>query len=157
DRPEPADLMLGRDRTLCPWIRCARAAVVNERQPLPFGVFEIDNTPAIALDDLAGDGVVLLEMLDPPFERRFAAHAQAGARDAVRAAPFAWQIEVEKREIRSRRRFAIGVEKMVSRHVVLVDAFLNQPHAKRAGVEVLVALDIRADGGEMMDSEELHG
>ena len=49
NRAEAADLMLRRNRTLLPHgRRIAGAAVVNQREALPFGILEVERQPAVA-------------------------------------------------------------------------------------------------------------
>ena len=48
--------------------------------------------------------------------------------------------------------FGIGVEKMISARIVLVDALFDEPHPEDAGVEIEILLSRPGDGGDVMES-----
>jgi hypothetical protein len=48
--------------------------------------------------------------------------------------------------------FSVGIEQMVRPRIVLIDAFLDQPHAKHARVEIEVLLRRPGNGGDVMKS-----
>ena len=158
DRTEAADLELGRHRTAIPRRRrVAGTAVVDEREALALGILELKRQPAVALDDLTVRHLVFVEALQPPCQRRFTVHAEAGPDDAASPAALARCGPVEKGEVRARTAFGVGIEQVIGAHVVLVHRALDQPHAERPGVEAVVLLDRGGDRGEVMDARELHG
>ena len=67
DRTESADLVFGRHRASLPWRRrITSAAVVDQREPLTFRIFEEHGQAAVSLDDLA--------VRDPEFSNRSTHH-----------------------------------------------------------------------------------
>ena len=98
DRPEPADLMLGRHRALVPRMRLALAAVIDQRQALAFRVLEIERRPAVALGDIADASRRLLAAAHATTAALVSpCNAHAGAGDGVVAALLAAPSENRKR------------------------------------------------------------
>ena len=133
DRPEPAHLVLGGHRAPVPGATAvALAAVVDQRQPLAFGVLEVERQPAVALHDRPGLRRAIPEPLRPPLER-LAALSPAGAFARCCAVPRRSRGICQSKKVRSVPGLPdrVGIEEVVGAHVVLVDAALHQPHAQR--------------------------
>lgn len=159
DRSEPADLVLVRHRALRPGMTVAFAVVAHEPKALAFGVFEIQTRVAADLGDLSRHNAFACQMLLPPAKALLAADPEAGPRNAVRAALLASDRPVEEGEIGARCGFAIGIEEVVGRGVVLVHGLLDQPQTQHLRVEVKIVRRIGGDGGEVVDTCQLqaHG
>ena len=84
-------------------------------------------------------------------------HPQGRVDDAVGAAPLALGREVEECEVGAGGRHAVCIEQVIGAHVVLVDGLLDEPHSQSLRVEGVVARRIGRDGGEMVNSSQLHG
>ena len=68
-----------------------------------------------------------------------------------------WQARVlEEGEVRAGVALLVGVEEVVDRRVVLVDALLDQAQPHHARVEVHVARGVAGDRGDVVDAFELH-
>jgi hypothetical protein len=63
---------------------------------------------------------------------------------------------VEEGDVAARRGLAVGVEEVIRARVVLVDGLLDEAHAERARVEVVVAAGVGRDGRQVVDAGELH-
>jgi hypothetical protein len=59
------------------------------------------------------------------------------------AALFRARRPIKERDIGSGPRLAVGIEQVVRAYVVLVDGFLDQPHAEHAAIEPQVSRRIR--------------
>ena len=117
--------MLCRHRAAFPRRGRAFSAVVDQHQPLPLAVLERQRQPAVDLDDVADRGAGFFQAVPPVAERAFAGDAQARARDRIGAARLGGGREIEEGEIGARIGFAVGVEQMIGRDVVLVDGLLD--------------------------------
>ena len=155
DRAEAANLVLRRHRAAVPRVRLAGAPIVDEREPLALRILEVERQPAVALRDLAGAHAELAQPRLPVVERVGAGHAQRRARDRARPARLRGHRPVEEGEVGSGRPLRVGVEQVIGTHVVLVDGALDEPHAQRPGIEVMVVPDLRRDRRQMVDSLQL--
>jgi hypothetical protein len=133
-----------------------RTAVVDQHKALPLAILERQGQPAVDLDHLAGHAARLLQAIPPEPQRLFAGDAQAGARDRVGSTPFGGGRKIEEGEVRARVGFAVGVEQMVGRDVVLIDRLLDQPHAEQAGVKGEVLARLGGNRGQVVNSRQLH-
>src|SRR4051794_39579110 len=84
DRPEPADLVLGRNEAALPGVTLAHPAVVDQRETLSLWILEVEARPAAALPNPAVLDTVLAQPGRPPVERVRAGDPEAGAANAVR-------------------------------------------------------------------------
>ncbi len=148
--------MFRRNRALRPGRGCAGAAIVDQHQALAFAVLEGERQPAVDFDDIAGRDGSLVQAIVPERQRVFAGNAQAGRRDAVGAARLRRHGPVEEGEVGTGARLAVGVEQMIGGDVVLVHRLLDEPHAEEASVEGEILRRPRRDGGEMVNSGQLH-
>ena len=138
-------------------MRLAGAAVVDRGEALALGVLEVERHAAVALDDAAVLHALLVEALLPtsaalPRRRRAEPCGRCCGCRAARGATGQSKKVMSVPGVAC----AVGVEQVVGAHVVLVHGLLHQPHAERAGVEVVVAPGVGGDGGEMVDAGELH-
>jgi hypothetical protein len=97
------------------------------------------------------------EALLPEVERLGRGDAPADAVDHSRARPAAGRSgELEERQVRAGIALLVGVEEVVDGGLVLVDRLLHEAQTHQAGVEVDVALRLRGDRRDVVDSFELH-
>ena len=155
DRPEAADLALGRDGALVPGMGLARAAVVGQAQALAFRVLEVERRAPGGPGDLAGAQARGQEPVAPPVEA--AVHPQPGAGHAVSAAPLGPGRPVEEGDVGPGRGEGVGVEQVIGRDVVLVHRLLDEAHPQNLGVEPPVAGGVGGDRGQVVQAGELHG
>ena len=106
--------------------------------------------------DVAGHAAGLLQPVAPKAKAFLAGDAQAGARNAVGAAPLGRGRKIEEGEIGAGIGLAVGVEQMIGADVVLVDGLLDQPHAEQAGVKRQIFARFGGNRGQMMNSGQLH-
>lgn len=154
-RPQAPDLVLGRDGAARPGEDGRGRFGGNEGQPLALEILEQEHGAAIArgrrLMAHAQGGETLL----PPGQAGGAVHAQPHLGDAV-AAPLLRRCvrPIEKGEIMAGAGDLIGVEKMIRADIVLIDRFLDQAHAQRLGVEVIIAARLRGNRGQVVQTEK---
>src|SRR5690606_37821615 len=129
----------------------------DEAEALSLAVLEIEAGAAAGIADLAGPDLLFGKAGLPPFERGEAGDAQAGARDAVGAAPLVADRPVEEGEVRAGRGQAVGIEEMVGAVVVLVDGLLDEAQAEDLRVEAQVLRRVRGDRRQVVDACELQG
>src|SRR5690606_1298870 len=111
-------------------MRFARAAVIDQRKALAFGILEVDGGASVArayatVRD-AGGGEAFL----PPRKARLAGDAQPRAGNGIGAAPLRRRRPVEEGDVGAGRADAVGVEEVVGRYIVLVHRLLHQPEAE---------------------------
>jgi hypothetical protein len=157
NRPKSADLMLGRHWAALPRTGVARAAVIDETQPLPFGIFEIECQPAVAPGDLAVANCRFGKPVFPPAQSRFTRNTQRRATDAVVAVARRQRSKIEERQVGAGPCQRVGIEQVVGADIILVDCLLDEPHAERAGIERDVAGCVRGNRREVVDAGQLHG
>ena len=157
DRAEAANLMLRRHRALLPRRSRARAAVIDQHQPLAFPVLERQRQPAVDFDDVAGMAARLPQAIAPEAQAFFAGDAQAGAGNAVAAAPLGGGRKIEEGQVGAGIGLAVGVEQMIGADVVLVDGLLDQPHAEHAGIKRQIVARFGRNRGQMVNPRQLHG
>jgi hypothetical protein len=157
NRAEAAHLMGGRNRAALPRVRLAHAAVIDQRKPLPLGIFDIQRQAAIALGDLAGGDAQLAQMLRPPCQRIEPGNAQMRAYNRVAATSLARHRPVEEGQIRSWAAQRIGVEQMVGAHVVLIHRTLYEPHPELLRVEQVILANLCRNCGKVMNAGQVHG
>jgi hypothetical protein len=58
----------------------------------------------------------------------------------------------KERQIRARTPFCVGIEEVIGAGIVLVDAFLDQPHPENASVEIEVLLRRPGDRGDVVET-----
>ena len=155
DGTQPPDLVLRRHRAPVPGVRVANAIVGDEREPLALGVLEVERQSRVALHDLSRPHAQLAEPHLPVVERLGVGHAQRGTRDRSRAARLGRHRPVEEGEVGPRCPLRVGVEQMISAHVVLVHGTLDEAHPHGAGIEVMVVPDLRRDRRQMVDALQL--
>jgi hypothetical protein len=63
---------------------------------------------------------------------------------------------LEEGDVRSRAALLVGIEEVIDRRDVLVDALLHHPQAEDTDVELDVARCIAGDGRDVVDPFELH-
>ena len=135
----------------------ADATVAHQAETLTFRIFKIEPEASVTLDHtLMGDSVRVKPIL-PPLQSALPMNPQGGVDDAVGAAPLALGREVEKCEVGAGGRNAVCVEQVIGAHVVLIDALLDETHSQSLRVEGVVARRIGRDGGEVVNSSQLHG
>ncbi|MCC2653219.1 MAG: hypothetical protein K0Q60_3385 [Microvirga sp.] len=156
DRPQAPNLVLGRHGAALPRMGLALPVIIDEAQALAFEILEVEGKAAVTLDDPVAAHMKAIEAILPPSEGLLAVHAQRRLGDAVGATPLAIHRPVEECDVRAGRRLRIRVEQMVGAHIVLIDRLLHESQAQRLGVEGVIAARVRRDGGEMMNSSQLH-
>ncbi len=80
------------------------------------------------------------------------ADSQTGATDAVVTVVLARRIgPIKKREVSAGRSDRVGVKQVVSSDVILIDGFLDQPHAQGLRVEAMVFACMGGHRRDVMD------
>jgi hypothetical protein len=148
--------VLGWDRAAIPRKGIVRAAVVNQCQPLPLVILEIERQSPVALHDIAGCDALLVEPLFPPIQRFLPRDPQCGPHDRACSAPLGRHRPVEKSQVRARASLRIRVEEVVRRNIILVDRPLDEAHAHGLCVEVVVIANPGRDRGQVMNASEFH-
>ncbi len=129
------------------------ATIVDEREPLPFGILEIERQPPIAHRRRFLLDPKLIEPLRPKVEPIRAVDPQTGAYDRAATTSLPRHRPIEERHIRPRTSQRIGIEEMVGRDVILVDTALDQPHPQCLSEKPLVLPNLCRDCGEMVNPE----
>ena len=158
NRPQAANLMLGRDGAFRPGMRrCVRIRFRAEAQALALPVFEIERQAAVPRGGSDVRHALGLEPSSPPRQAGFAAQPQSGAHDAAGATLLRRRRPVKEGDVGPGRSPAVRVKQMIGRDIILVDGFLYQSESEGLGKESKVSRHFCSDGREMVDSRELHG
>jgi hypothetical protein len=149
--------VFGRHGAALPGVGLALPAIVDEAEALAFEILEIEGEPPVTLNDPVTAHVEAVEAILPPLQGLLAVHAQGGLRDAVGAPPLALHGPVEEGDVRAGGRLRVRIEQMIGADIVLIDRLLHEAQTQRLGVEGMIAARVCGDGGQMVNSGQLHG
>jgi hypothetical protein len=134
----------------------ANSAILDEAEPLTLRVFEIKSQPAVAFADVSVTHITVPKSVHPPAKASFPGHTQSGAHDTVGAPLFRWGRPVEEGQIGAWAPLPVGIEKMVSRDIILIHSLLDQTHPQDVGVEGIVRSGVRCNRSEMVNAVKIH-
>jgi hypothetical protein len=142
DRPKATDLVLpGHWAAIPRRRRITGTAVVHQCEPLALGILESQRQAAVSLEDAPVRDLGCIEALDPPLQGGLTLHPQTRPNDAARASSLVRHRPIEEREVGTGTSLRIGVEQVVSTHVVLINTPFDQAHTECPRVEAVILFD----------------
>jgi hypothetical protein len=156
DRTQTANLMLGRDGALFPWVDASGPTIINETKTLALGIFKIKHQPPVSFSNGAMTHILTSKVAPPPFEGVFSRYSQPRADNAVGASLLRCRWPNEEGQVSAWTPLPIRVKKMVGSDIVLIDGLLDQTHPENIRVEMVVTARVRRNCCEMVDTVELH-
>ena len=138
-------------------MRRPTALVDYETEPLSLAILKSEGKPAITHLYRRNDYVSLAQPIRPPRKGGLIRHPQSRPHNAARATMLMRHPPIEESQIGAGRADPISVEKMVSRNIVLIDAFFDESQSERPYIKSMISNNVGRDRSEVMYSGELHG
>ena len=140
-----SDLIGLRHRAARPENACTAPLVIQQREALAFRILKIDCRAVVAQDNARMGNLVLLKPIDPPAKRIDTRDTQGSANNRPGSSTGLCNRPFKECDITARCRLAVGVKEMVGGGIILIDGFLDKPHAQNLGVKAKISRSICRD------------